>query len=104
MLEPTSDIPTMLAAARRRTAMMRAGLKIALGALGWMALAIATTAAAQTAVHIHDVLRTPGAYNNHDIAIFGHVREMTVAPHYTTFIICGAHCLNVLIWGHQRIS
>ncbi len=68
------------------------------------ALALAAPLLAQTAVKIHDILRTPGAYSEHDIAVFGHVRELSVGPHYTTFKICGAQCLNVLAWGHPRIS
>jgi hypothetical protein len=67
-------------------------------------LALAAPLLAQTAVKIHDILRTPGVYNNHDIAVFGHVRELTFGPHYTTFKVCGAQCLNVLAWGHPRIS
>ncbi len=75
--------------------------KIAVGA---MLVASAVSAAAQTAVHIHDILRAPGAFNEHEVAVFGHVRELTAAPHYTTFKICGARCLNVLAWGHPRIA
>ncbi len=73
-------------------------------AIVMMALAIAAPAAAQTAVKIHDVLRSPGLYNEHKVAVFGHVRELAAGPQYTTFKICGAHCLNVLAWGHPRIS
>jgi hypothetical protein len=73
-------------------------------AIVMMALAIAAPAAAQTAVKIHDVLRSPGLYNEHEVAVFGHVRELEAGPRYTTFKICGAHCLNVLAWGHPRIS
>jgi hypothetical protein len=69
-----------------------------------VALAIPPAAVAQTAVKIHDILRTPGEYNEHDVAVFGHVRELIVGPQYTTFKICGARCLNVLAWGHPRIS
>ncbi|HEV3109832.1 MAG TPA: hypothetical protein VGY99_04990 [Candidatus Binataceae bacterium] len=69
-----------------------------------MALAIAASAVAQTAVKIHDVLRSPGQYSEHDVAVFGHVRALAAGPQYTTFKICGAHCLNVLAWGHPRIS
>jgi hypothetical protein len=68
------------------------------------ALSIASSVPAQTAVKIHDILRTPSEYNEHDVAVFGHVRELTFAAHYTTFKICGAHCLNVLAWGHPRIA
>lgn len=79
----------------------RMGLKIAILTT---ALALASFAGAQTAVHIHDILRTPAQYNEHDVAVFGHVRELTVGPHYAFFKICGAQCLNVLAWGHPRIS
>ncbi len=81
--------------------MGRLGLKIATLTT---ALAIASPVGAQTAVKIHDILRTPAAYSEHDVAVFGHVRELTLAAHYTTFKICGAHCLNVLVWGHPRIA
>ncbi len=79
----------------------RLGLKIATLTT---ALAIASSAGAQTAVKIHDILRTPAEYNEHDVAVFGHVRELTFGAHYTTFKICEAHCLNVLAWGHPRIA
>ena len=80
--------------------MVRASFRIAI-----MMLALAATqAAAQTAVKIHDILRTPGVYNEHDVAVFGHVRELTAGPQYTTFKICGGQCLNVLVWGHPRIA
>jgi hypothetical protein len=69
-----------------------------------LALAGAPPAVAQTAVKIHDILRTPQTYNEHDVAVFGHVRELAFGPHYATFKICGARCLNVLVWGHPRIS
>ena len=68
------------------------------------ALAIASAATAQTAVKIHEVLRSPGLYDEHDVAVFGHVRELTFGPQFTTFKICGNRCLNVLAWGHPRIS
>lgn len=81
--------------------MVRAGLRIAFPTI---ALAMASLAAAQTAVKIHDILRTPAVYSEHDVAVFGHVRELAFGPQYTTFKICGAHCLNVLAWGHPRIA
>jgi hypothetical protein len=81
--------------------MRRMGLKVAIWVI---AMATAIPALAQTAVKIHDILRTPAAYNEHDVAVFGHVRELVFGPHYTTFKICGAHCLHVLVWGHPRIS
>jgi hypothetical protein len=67
-------------------------------------LAAAAGAAAQTAVKIHDILRTPGLYNEQDVAVFGHVRELMFGPQFTSFKICGARCLNVQAWGHPRIS
>jgi hypothetical protein len=66
--------------------------------------AMAAAASAQTAVKIHDVLRTPGLFNEQDVAVFGHVRELSFGPQYTSFKICGSRCLNVLAWGHPRIS
>lgn len=81
--------------------MVRVGLRIA---IVMMALATAAPAKAQTAVKIHDVLHSPRVYNEQDVAVFGHVRELAAGPQYTTFKICGAHCLNVLAWGHPRIS
>ncbi len=80
--------------------MVRASFRIAMVMLAL----VAVRAAAQTAVKIHDILRTPGVYNGHDVAVFGHVRELTFGPQYTTFKICGAQCLNVLVWGHPRIA
>jgi hypothetical protein len=77
------------------------GLRVAVLAI---ATAVAIPAFGQTAIKIHDVLRSPAVYNEHDIAVFGHVRELAFGPHYTTFKICSAHCLNVLVWGHPRIS
>lgn len=82
--------------------MVRVRSKIAIVMM--MALAIAAAAMAQTAVKIHDVLRSPRLYNEHDVAVFGHIRELAAGPQYTTFKICGAHCLNVLAWGHPRIA
>ncbi|HKD69159.1 MAG TPA: hypothetical protein VKB84_20130 [Candidatus Binataceae bacterium] len=73
-------------------------------AIAIIALALAAPAAAQTAVKIHDILRSPRQYSEHDVAVFGHIRELAVGPQYTTFRICGARCLNVLAWGHPRIS
>jgi len=69
-----------------------------------IALAASLPAAAQTAVKIHDILRTPAVYNEHDVAVFGHVRELVMGAHYSTFKICAGRCLNVLAWGHPRIS
>ncbi len=67
-------------------------------------LAIARPAAAQTAVKIHDILRNPGEYSEHDVAVFGHVEGLSIGAHYDTFRICGGKCLNVIVWGHPRIS
>jgi hypothetical protein len=61
-------------------------------------------AGAQTAVKISDILRAPRDYAEHDVAVFGHVRELTMRPHYDTFKICEARCLNVLAWGPPRIA
>jgi hypothetical protein len=81
--------------------MLRVRWKIAITT---MVLALAVGAAAQTAVKIHDILRTPGLFNEQDVAVFGHVRELTFGPQSATFKICGSRCLNVLAWGHPRIS
>ena len=67
-------------------------------------LAIARPAAAQTAVKIHEILRSPGEYSEHEVAVFGHVEGLSIGEHYATFRICEAKCLNVLAWGHPRIS
>jgi hypothetical protein len=67
-------------------------------------LATASLTSPQTAVKIHDILRDPAEHNEHDVAVFGHVRELAFGEHYTTFKICEAHCLNVLAWGHPRIA
>ncbi len=81
--------------------MLRVSLRIATVSV---VLAMAPLAGAQTAVKIHDILRTPATYNEHDVAVFGHIRELAFGTHYTTFRICGGQCLNVLAWGHPRIS
>jgi len=73
-------------------------------AIGLLILAIARPAAAQTAVKIHEILRSPGAYSEHEVAVFGHVEGLSIGEHYDTFRICEAKCLNVLAWGHPRIS
>ena len=80
------------------------GQKILRLATATIALAVTVAALAQTAVKIHDILRTPATYDGHDVAVFGHVRELAFGPHYTTFKICDARCLGVLAWGHPRIS
>ena len=36
--------------------------------------------------------------------MFGHVEGLVIGEHYDTFRICGGKCLNVLVWGHPRIS
>ncbi|GEM_PF-3732822 len=78
----------------------RIGLRAAILA----ALITAGPALGQTAIKIHDILRSPAVYNEHNVAVFGHVKALSFGPHYTTFKICGAHCLDVLAWGHPRIS
>jgi hypothetical protein len=69
-----------------------------------LVVGLAGGAAAQTAVKISEILRAPRDYAEHEVAVFGHVRELAVGPHYDTFKICGGKCLNVLAWGHPRIS
>jgi hypothetical protein len=73
-------------------------------AFALMVLGLARSAAAQTAVTIPDLLRDPKAYNEHEIAIFGNIRELTQWDHFDTFMICKARCVNVLVWGHPRIT
>lgn len=78
--------------------------------LGWnlalilVILAIARPATAQTAVKIHEILRSPGEYSEHEVAVFGHVEGLLSTEHYDTFRICSGKCLNVLAWGHPRIA
>jgi hypothetical protein len=73
-------------------------------AIALLILGFAHPAAAQTAVKITEILRSPGTYNEHDVAVFGKVEGLTVGVQYATFRICGSRCLNVLVWGHPRIS
>jgi hypothetical protein len=73
-------------------------------ALGLLMVAIAGPAAAQTAVKIHEILRNPGEYSEHEVAVFGHVQGLLRAEHYDTFRICSGKCLNVVAWGHPRIA
>ncbi len=81
--------------------MPRVGLKIAIALI---VLGFACPVAAQTAVKISEVLRDPKTYDEHEVAIFGNVRELTRWDQFDTFMICKARCLNVLAWGHPRIS
>ncbi len=81
--------------------MPRVSLKIAIALI---VLGFARPDAAQTAVKISEVLRDPKTYNEHEVAIFGNVRELTRWDQFDTFMICKARCLNVLAWGHPRIS
>jgi len=91
-----------LAAERRRNGYMpRVSWKIAIALI---VLGFARPAAAQTAVKISDVLHDPKVYNEHEVAIFGNIRELTRWDQFDTFMICKARCLNVLAWGHPRIS
>src|SRR5690348_8637300 len=73
-------------------------------ALGLLMVAIAGPAAAETAVKSHEILRNPGEYSEHEVAVFGHVEGLLRAEHYDTFRICSGQCLNVLAWGHPRIA
>jgi hypothetical protein len=93
--------PILVGGSGRNVPMPRLSWNIAIALL---MLAIARPAAAQTAVKIHEILRNPGEYNEHEVAVFGHVEGLSIGPHYDTFRICGGKCLNVLAWGHPRIS
>lgn len=73
-------------------------------AIALLMLAIARPAAAQTAVKIHEILRNPAAYSEHEVAVFGHVEGLSIGAHYDTFRICEGRCLNVMVWGRPRIS
>jgi hypothetical protein len=95
-------IPPRLSAVHRRNAQMpRLVRKIAIALL---ILGFARPAAAQTAVKITEILHSPGTYNEHDVAVFGKVEGLTAGAQYATFRICANRCLNVLAWGHPRIS
>jgi hypothetical protein len=84
--------------------MLRLSLKIATALIALIILGAARPAAAQTAVKISEVLHDPKVYNEHEIAAFGQVRGLTITGQYVTFMICKSRCLNVLAWGHPRIS
>lgn len=73
-MDMAANIPRLSAAGRRNADMPRVSLKIAIALI---VLGFARPDAAQTAVKISEVLRDPKTYNEHEVAIFGNVRELT---------------------------
>jgi len=67
-------------------------------------LGLVTSAAAQTAVAISDIRRSPNDYDRSSIAVSGTVKEITTEPEYQTFKVCSKHCLWVLAWGTPGVQ
>lgn len=69
-----------------------------------LVLGLATAAAAQTAVKISEILRSPFDYDRTSVAVSGTVKELSTEPEYQAFKICGGHCLWVIAWGTPGIE
>jgi hypothetical protein len=77
--------------------------RVALAIMAFV-LGLATCVAAQTAVKISQILRSPYDYDRTSVAVSGTVRELSTEPEYQTFKICGSHCLWVLAWGTPGVE
>ena len=82
--------------------MVKLGIKIAAIVF---ALGLARSAAAQTAVAISDILRTPADYDRNGVAVSGTIKEVKIDTEYETFQVCNnGRCLWVLAWGHAALQ
>jgi hypothetical protein len=82
--------------------MIRLRIEIAIVAL--VLLGVVTSAAAQTAVAISDIRRSPNDYDRSSVGVSGTVKEIMTEPEYQTFKICSKHCLWVLAWGTPGVQ
>ena len=81
--------------------MLRLTWKIAIALL---VLGLARPILAQTGVKISELLRDPKAHSEQQIVVFGNIRELARWDQFDTFMLCKAKCINILAWGHPRIS
>jgi hypothetical protein len=82
--------------------MIKLGIKLVIGV---MFLGLASSAFAQTAASISDILRTPSDYDRSGVAVSGNIRLVKIDTEYETFQVCNnGRCLWVLAWGHTALQ
>jgi hypothetical protein len=67
-------------------------------------LALTSTAYAQTAVQISDILRDPFTYDRQSVGVSGTIKDLKIETEYESFQICDRRCLWVLAWGHAQLQ
>ena len=68
-------------------------------------LGFVSSASAQTAVSISDILRTPSDYDRSGVAVSGNIKQVKIDAEYETFQVCNnGRCLWVLAWGHAALQ
>jgi hypothetical protein len=86
----------------KRVSMVKSGIKLVIVALMF---GFASSASAQTAVGISDILRTPSDYDRTGVAVSGNIKQVKIDAQYETFQVCNnSRCLWVLAWGHAALQ